>query len=710
MIAIKVALESRLCGSGDFKSGDSQLDAILNLHYRLSYHELDYNSKSSFQVYQVMLDKSLGFKCKNTLERMILSNIKGIIYYRLNKIEQSLKCFDESKDSELVCYTEFLIMLKLENFYYKGLSSCFHGLSICQLVTELPKKSNALTWYYLNLIITQIEITQLEKNSPLYLLKLLSSVSEHDNQLLEFGEEILSKCTFPNATEANNIFLEQFHLVLHHYFLTSKKINTLKWTNFITKSMEKTFQSPIVTKTAMIFFIKENQLIEATLNFANLINYSKQFFKLNNDYSDIVSLIESYNILLRQKSLVDIDKIFNKKVIVIELQKLIEHFYHLFNIPLISKDKSLDWLSNSSRLKLPLSLSKILSESWAILYYYYENSLSKLLKYDLTYYLANFLSICSDDELKFKYAYILSEMRQIELSIKFLKNGILNENPRDYKSWHLLALCESIQEDKNGSFKIVCSVIQAMLENLKSLSVNEKWQLIHLKITQLCLTHEIFGIREALEMLPETFELFMNVFPENSRDNIGPEHNQTKEYLLQTVWLFSATLYLNNNDYVNSWDALSESEKVTNDFTNLNHNLGKAYLSFGKNDQLALENLETVLFYDALNVDAIVGFGRLLFSDNTKEQLNDIYPQDIGNNTDVFISEENRSSAIARLKLLLEQVIEKDIIGYHTPEIWWYLSKIYEIYGDSERLEFSLWECIKFQELDPIRDFKFCNF
>lgn len=98
----------------------------------------------------------------------------------------------------------------------------------------------------------------------------------------------------------------------------------------------------------------------------------------------------------------------------------------------------------------------------------------------------------------------------------------------------------------------MCSVLEAMNESLQNdtLHLNDRWQLIHLKLTQLAIIEEIFGTLEALETLPEVFELYTTLFPDSRPElnSAGPKYSQTKEYLLQMVWIFAANMYMRTKE------------------------------------------------------------------------------------------------------------------------------------------------------------------
>ena len=68
------------------------------------------------------------------------------------------------------------------------------------------------------------------------------------------------------------------------------------------------------------------------------------------------------------------------------------------------------------------------------------------------------------------------------------------------------------------------------------------------------------------------------------------------------------------------------------------------------------------------------------------------------------------NSGIIRLKNLLEDYSLTWPYGYNNPEIWFYLSKIYEFIDDKILLTKSLWRCIELEDKRPVRNLYLMNF
>ncbi|AAS51115.1 ACL113Cp [Eremothecium gossypii ATCC 10895] len=735
MDLIEWALNLRAAGGGVFGSGSEELDRVLKLHYRVTYHAFDRGTKRS--VWEVLLaeaekiDSSKGME----LEQAVMGNVFGILYRQLGDETECARWLAKLGALRALRgeYPEFWALLLLENVCYREAIGVEDQQQVFRDVARLPKETHTLTWFYLERFLARVQCERWQAvkefgGVPLaYLLEAVREEEGVDQWLLEQGRAILSRTRFPAASEKNSTMLEEFHAVLNYYLRKNNKPRSTEWEGFITDSLGVTFQSVNVSKAALTYYRRFGDTKLALLNLLNFFNYSERFRRMNNGfYDDIVSLLDAYTFVLQLTSLPEaIGDIFNKAKAFEQLRNILQEFYRDYRLQQIPKEHSADWLSNSAKVVVPPKLARLLSDSWFLLYRIERNSLKPTLDFSLTYYLANAMCINPlNIDVKFHYAYVLASIRRIDMCIRFLKTNILNIKPADYRSWHLLALCESIQEDKDVSFKIVCSVLKAMAEahEESNLLKADKWQFIHIKLTQLVLVKEMFGVKDALEMLSEVYQLYASLFPASKvnktkdESRLGPAHNQTKEYLFQAIWFFSARLFLQDGDAQNAREAIDEAKRVTDTFTNLNVNITHGYLKLHCDPKGAMSEFQNALSFDPTNVDAVVGLAKLLYPEDqgSLERIARHRPI-IGTATpkpesDPFANSKDRSAAVAQLKMLLENCIEKSIDGYHTPEVWWYLSRIYDEFHDNERLESALWQCIKFHELEPIRDFKYCMF
>lgn len=711
--SVNHALDSRLIGSSVFQSSDALLDQLLSLHYRAHYH-INISTKTKFSALSALLSEVEKLPVlKDELHCAIADNIYGIVFCELDEKEKGLQ-YVSKKLGSVNGYDRFGRMLDLERLFYKG------NVDLAEFSSEswtIPKYSDGLTWHYLQAIIKGLDLSHFKPKTPFQWMLLTLNGSATDSNLLSYSHSLLKKSRFPNADESNNFELEQFHMVLQEHL----KINNLnvkkEWEQFIIDSMEKSFQSISVAKSAMLFYRKVD-LKRSILNFTNLVNYSNKYYELNKRYPDLLDLVSSYQFILSTCK-TPFEPFFMPANVSSDFLKLLERIHNKYSIPIIEKQKALEGSSDVLDLCLASSTASVLSSSWETLYETSASSLPALVDHSQIFYLSNSLqtSLNASVSLKFKFAYHLATLRQIDQCIAYLKKQILTLHPEHFASWHLLALCEScINEDLQVSFKIINSVIQSMCELFdegRQFTIDEKWQFIHIKLTQLQLVRDMFALEDALEILPEVFELYQRLFSDAS-EPLGPQINQSNDYLLQKIWLFALELYLENDDIENVKAALDEFKNVTSKYVNLNHNLAQGYVLYTHgHSEKATAEFEKVLHYDSTSVEALIGLAKIVLPD---EEAN--LDTDLKHNSKINQKELHRnsatsletSSAVARLKFLFEELVDKSIEGYQTSAVWWYLSKIYEIYSDSTRQQEALWRCIKYEELQPVREFKFCNF
>lgn len=733
--SLQQGLAARLVGSGQCQTGVAALDAALTLQFRAQYHL--FGAGMTGVVAQVLLDECDRLERGEPVVQKVVANLRAVLCFHLGERDESQRLLETAKAVSLEPrYRGLDTYLQLENLYYRGRCSgsvAPYTAELLGIVETIPSESQGLTLHYLYAILEQLGGDGLPDSAPVGLLARHIAGKISEKQLLKLATGILESATFPSAQECNDPRLEAFHAFLAHYFKSQTRVSP-DWHSFITSSMQRTFQSVYVAKTAMFYFASAANVRESILGFINYARYAEKHYVISGGhYEDVVSLIECYTFVLGMASdeSWNIENVFNVQETTEKLLKLLQYFYDQYNFPLMENSESLNWLENSSKLFLPRTISQTLSQAWETLYNVRSGSLTHLMSNDLACYLSNAMCAAPKGKnlvnLQFQYAFVLASQRHLEPAIKILKTVLLEANPECYKAWHLLALCESIHENKEVSFKIVCSVLEAMRESLneKKLQITDRWQFVQLKLTQLSLIEELFGTLDASELLPEVFELYSTLFPSDTDefDRIGDQCKQTKEYLLQAIWVFAANLYMRLGDRsADAKKAIKEATEVTDQFKNLNCDIASGFLKLvNGNARSALTDFETVLFYDPLNVTALVGLAEIVFPEELNESektlreywhLKESSPRvSKPNDTkhDVFLSELDKSAACARLKFLLEYAITKSVDAYHSPEVWWYLSSIYEKYEDQSYKD-SLLNCVRYRESDPIRGFQFCNY
>ena len=789
---VREALEARILGAPTSQSGIAPLDAALALQFRLHYHLFGAGLKP--EVARVLLrectrldtamNESIAMLsavatdpgAANIVEKTLYNAMAAVQFYNgdSTSAKVSLQKAQKVARPEGKSYRSFLRLLELENLYYSGLvlddnvkAAQLYSQRVLKCITKIPSASQGLLHSYLRLIAKEIgknmNVSSLKQmcdvvgaSTPLvcYLYLLSGNMnSEDDAQLLEIAGKAVAAAKFPMATKSNSTLLEQMHVLLQWYFHMMRNrthhISTEKWHPLVVASIKATFQSKYVARAAMAFFGVTGNTTEAVLNFNNYLKYSNKERELAKSDSvdkfiDPVAVIDSMTFILQRSSAQDnIDKLYDFDTTTNLLKNNLDEFYTAYALKYIDARESLQYLSNGTRLILPQSTCQVLVQSWDTLYSIRSNQLDYMLSNELSSYLCNTMAVTAPEDktqdqvlnLQFQYAYCLAQQRQIEPCIDFLENAVLEAAPMLYKAWHLLALCRSIQEDKEVSYKIICSVLNALEQefttsNYSGVKHEDKWQYINMKITEIHLINEIFGTAEALESMPELFSVYNKLFDADAKEKTTtkPSFSKSKEYLLQSIWLLAAQLYMNGEEHIeDARGAIREARKVTKDFTNVNIAVADGQLLFRQGDfKAALKQFEDALYHDDLNADAIIGFAQLVFPDETtnsasEQQLvdycklsdgteNPSAPKFDADEYDKFFGNRvDKSAVFARLKLLIDCALVKSVEAYFSPEIWWYLSLIHEKYGNKEMKD-TLLNCIKNKETCPLRPFRFCDY
>lgn len=783
--AVLQALEARLLGASEFHSTCNALDRALVVQFRLQYHTGGDSviTPATGKVLFGDIDKVEMLSRRFPLDKplldlinKILGNCAGIIHFSIGEFEDAKVRLQQARDIKLdKTFDVYDMYLGLENLYYTAclrqdeqqISDCLYD-HLFDTLSFVPSASEALTHQCLwkiakrlkghNNLANLIKIWPENNRALVFLISIIASDNgaytefskDNDEMILKYGMNLVEKIKFPKASENNNYHLEQFMLFLQVYFknIVPDQAASTEWYNFILKAMSKTFQSINVAHTALFVMKKigsDNEkgkingtLLrkEALLNFVNFIRYGNKEFKLNKNYNDIISLLVCYNFVINEFTKKDnIDNLFDYDKSLDELLSLLVFFYKEYNIPLSEKKQSLDILENPIRLAFPPHVANTLSRSWLTLYNYHSTSLSALLSFDLLAFLANCVPISrSMDEglfisTVFQYALTLAKQRDVETAIKVLEKLILERHPNCYKAWHLMALCHSTKENKETAYKIVCSVLEAMNENMKDLAFEEKFQYIYMKITQLRLIQDMFGTDETLELIPELFELYNTLFLGGADQNkVTINGVYDLDMTLQDIWLYVCSLYMktpSTDNLLEAETAMDEAMALEKDHWKGRYLPLRAKLNILKQqNKQALLDIEKAIDLDNSNIDAIVCFAELIFDVEKKseEDLTDEYyklvpiegikecSKNQSESEDrLFFNATDRSAATARLKLLLDSAVAESIEGYYTPEVWWYLSQIHEQFATKD-YKLSLMKCIKFEELRPIAQFENCNY
>ncbi|CDK26420.1 unnamed protein product [Kuraishia capsulata CBS 1993] len=157
---------------------------------------------------------------------------------------------------------------------------------------------------------------------------------------------------------------------------------------------------------------------------------------------------------------------------------------------------------------------------------------------------------------------------------------------------------------------------------------------------------------------------------------------------LQDIWLWASRLY-------EKAGMLEESEKCIKEAESCHKPNFKTHARFGllvykANPKLAFQEFEISLDeVEEENVESILGLTLLSFSEEAQK-------------AGVFISEKDKWSAQARVLNYLEN-LAKQYKYSQSSEVYYLLSQLYKLYGDTPKFEHSLLKTIELEECKPLR-------
>lgn len=523
----------------------------------------------------------------------------------------------------------------------------------------------------------------------------------------------------------------------------------------------------------------------------------------------------------------------NKLAVYVDLSYLLEgesegesisFLYHKYNVNLLLSDHS--------------QFVELISKAWFSLgyFYYYLSSYDSPNRESLLYntkhvlkYYKNSLIVNSTGNVLylFNYALALSLNRDLKSSLKLCK-FILKKYPELFKTWNLMVLLLSSFEANDPDYikpaKLVADtsistnlptnpnphpqtkesekfinnalniaglfIVKHRQRDIK-LTVESKYEILQLKLTQLAVWESIYGVQYILEFLSEVFILYHELFavelepprllglksslplgndakwshrpsfidpspitdtavlengsiadrdtptkrpssrdrleslkglsagsirrkslggkpvpppktvtPSTSNRSTATNHSVERK-ILQDIWLWTSSIYMKVGLLEESELCIVESETVYE--PNVKTFTALGYLTSKSRKFLSLQELERSL--EILNKDTYnkVDYGRTLLG------LCKLFILDDQVDSSLFISSKDLDAGLIRLKNLLEKYVLSWPYGYNSPEVWHYLSKIYEIIDDKILLTKSLWKCIELEDFRPVRGFEVCD-
>ncbi|CCH45036.1 Cargo-transport protein YPP1 [Wickerhamomyces ciferrii] len=754
---------------------DYELIQTLNIEYRfqkfLKLNKLDglvplTNPVQEFESFSLEFQELLSSTSSIFVKFIILINL-GHIKILQNQLDQGIEILSSANleiDSHNINnYIESLFykkhyLLSISFHYIKNLTQEQHWLKkSVNFFPRLPSLSNIESCKWLYLIYDRILLS----NNPIT-IELIDQIFQNKNYVLSFinyslnkgikfdskdvtkfvstrSKLLLSNTQFPNSDETNNLELEEFLNLVNDCPL----INPTLTTELIESGINKTYQSHLLLRSLTGNYLKLNKIEESLHSFEVYFEYIENYYHQNNQsYNDIMGILDIFTQILSYKFKSNNDlKItqdeFEKYLkIMNNFKKILEVFYK--NNEIYQVDFDYNVLEPNLNLNNEI-LNQKLSKFWYILsitnlkLYTSSNSIfpeteTNLIK-SIIFFKNSIYNDFDNNEILYQYVKFLTSIRKIKESYLILKTVLSNFTEKTifyFKSWHLLTLILSIEENKDESFKIInflINEIQEFIELQPQVSFEFKETFIQIKITQLSIIESLFGIEQCLDSLPELFNLYNQLFEIESTQQIEqpseidstrslkkistlnkklksikshkdhapiphskPQHSLQNK-LLQKIWLITSTIYFKANLIEDSEQSIIEAEKVYGATAETHAILG--LITSEIRPIFALEEFEKSLILEPNHSLGIIGLSKLILTPGIK----------------IFTTEKDLNAGLARIKILLELQV-KFFENYYISENWWLLSKIYEKFNDLERFKFAIWKSIELEETRPIRDFK----
>jgi len=755
----------------------------LNIEYRfqeyLSVNKLDgliplQNPDSTINLFIEESKQLLKLESLQPITKFITLINVGHFKFIQNEIQDAITILSASNLEFNVNSNNYVQSL----FYRKHflLASSYHTLRDLEhekewLITgvnffhKIPTLSNIESFKWLNLIYEKL----LGFISAPVTISQLDSIFKHKNHIISFidysvdqgikydakdlqnfaksrSQELLSTTKFPKSDEVNNYELEEFLSQVNDCKLVDPKLSS----ELLERGINRTYQSHILLRSLTKNLLLLSKRDEAYHSFEVYMDYIESYYVQNNhSFNDILGILSTFKLILNDRfSNCDVSDVnvqdYDRYIkIVIKFEELLDAFYQ--DNELLKVDQDVDLLDDERLLNVNNEKLKLfLSEIWYTLAIsnikLYKSSQSlfpehytKLTK-SISFFKNAIYNDSNNDEVLFQYVKFMATLRKIKESYKVLKKFLTKQtikNTTFFKSWHLLVLIVSIEENQDEAYKIINFLVNEVTDFIElstDLSLELKECFIQIKITQLAIIESLYGIEQCLDSLTELFGLYNQLFKDTLQSNEASSANQPSKQLhrtstmskiksirshkekpvnnttskpkvninfnqtqiLQKIWLITSTIYYKANLIEDSEQAIVEAEKLHKPTPESCSILGM--ITSESRPDFALKEFEKALGMDGDYSMAIIGFANLVLS-------NDCYK-----NSKVFINEKDFNAAIARVKILLELSVE-NFDSSMISEIWFLLSKIYEKYGDKKRYRESLWKSIELEETRPIRDF-----
>ncbi|KAF3990021.1 hypothetical protein FT663_02300 [Candidozyma haemuli var. vulneris] len=173
--------------------------------------------------------------------------------------------------------------------------------------------------------------------------------------------------------------------------------------------------------------------------------------------------------------------------------------------------------------------------------------------------------------------------------------------------------------------------------------------------------------------------------------------------VLQDVWLWAASIYLRLGSLEEAEECIVEAETVappnvkTFTFLGLLTSKSRKFLSLQEFER-SLEEFHhpEEKFNKKAYGTTLLGMCKLFIEDDDPENS-------------LFISNKDVDAGLIRIKNYLEDFSNCWAYGYNSPELWYYLSTIYEKFDDKLLFNEALWKCVELENRRPVRAYSVCE-
>lgn len=182
-----------------------------------------------------------------------------------------------------------------------------------------------------------------------------------------------------------------------------------------------------------------------------------------------------------------------------------------------------------------------------------------------------------------------------------------------------------------------------------------------------------------------------------------PRPSKPAGRVLQEVWLWAASIYLRLGSLQEAEECIVEAETVappnvkTYTFLGLLTSKSRKFLSLQEFER-SLEEFhhpEEKFNKKAYGV-TLLGMCKLFIEDDEPE-------------SSLFISNKDLDAGLIRVKNYLEEYSNCWPYGHNSPELWYYLSTIYEKFDDKLLFNEALWKCVELENKRPVRAYHVCE-